>query len=56
MLKELVRHSIIKEVGPAKFTINKQQEKVVGLYCSLLRPSIECYWAVAVYLITIDSR
>ena len=36
--------------------INRQQDKVVVFYCSLLRPAIECYWAVVVYLITIANR
>lgn len=40
MLQELVRHSIIKESGKEKYIINKQQDKVVALYCSLLRPCI----------------
>ena len=56
LLKELTRNSIVKEVSPEKFTIVKQQDKVLAFYCSLLRPAIECYWAVAVYLITILNK
>lgn len=56
MVNELMRNSIIKSSGENKYIIDKRQDNVVGFYCSLLRPAIECYWAVAVYLITIANR
>ena len=56
MLSELMRNSVIKCLGEEKYCINKQQDKYVVFFCSLLRPAIECYWAVVVYLITIANK
>ena len=53
LLRELRRNSIIYKENANKYKINKQQEKVILLYCSLMRSTLECYWSVILYLTTI---
>lgn len=55
MVQELVRNSIIAKAQQNKLKINKQQDKVLMLYCGLMRPALECYWSVILYLLTIAN-
>ena len=54
----MVRSGIVsykEDSDKKKLVIKQQQQKVIIFYCSILRPLIESYWAVLIYLMTIAN-
>lgn len=56
MISEMIKLSTILKQSDEKYLISKQQDKIFVFYCSLLRPAIEYYWAIIVYLLTIVNK